>query len=336
MQPRPGAPRRFRRSHGSRSSVRPDSRRAPRRASVNGSCRTQQITGAGPSILPSRTAPARSATAGLTVAIAAARRRVTLRGCERSARRRERRDQDRARRRPRRGAQRPAHAARLRGRLRGRGRGRRRRLGPALRARPSPGRAGARPEHARRTRASRRSPSCARSLPETADRRADDAGRPGVRARGDAGRGARLRAEGGRRRRARRGRARAPPTGRTYLNPQLGARLAAEPERDGPRSELSEREIEVLRLIALGHTNSEIARAALPQRADGRVAPRAHPAEARALDARRAGPVRARQQAARSLSDRSVSITDRSVGYLPMPARPLLRSLRFTARRGGR
>ena len=47
--------------------------------------------------------------------------------------------------------------------------------------------------------------------------------------------------------------------GRTYLHPQLGARLAAEPERDGPRSELSDREIEVLRLIALGHTNSEIA-----------------------------------------------------------------------------
>ena len=47
--------------------------------------------------------------------------------------------------------------------------------------------------------------------------------------------------------------------GRTYLHPQLGARLAAEPERNGPRSDLSEREIEVLRLIALGHTNSEIA-----------------------------------------------------------------------------
>jgi two-component system, NarL family, response regulator NreC len=47
--------------------------------------------------------------------------------------------------------------------------------------------------------------------------------------------------------------------GRTYLHPQLGARLAAEPERHGPRSDLSDREIEVLRLIALGHTNSEIA-----------------------------------------------------------------------------
>ena len=46
---------------------------------------------------------------------------------------------------------------------------------------------------------------------------------------------------------------------RTYLHPQLGARLAAEPESAGPRSELSDREVEVLRLIALGHTNSEIA-----------------------------------------------------------------------------
>ena len=45
--------------------------------------------------------------------------------------------------------------------------------------------------------------------------------------------------------------------GETYLQPALGARLAAEPpEGEG---ELSEREIEVLRLIALGHTNAEIA-----------------------------------------------------------------------------
>jgi two-component system response regulator NreC len=48
--------------------------------------------------------------------------------------------------------------------------------------------------------------------------------------------------------------------GRTYLNPELGARLAAEPATpDGPPDDLSTREIEVLRLIALGHTNSEIA-----------------------------------------------------------------------------
>ena len=48
--------------------------------------------------------------------------------------------------------------------------------------------------------------------------------------------------------------------GETYLNPQLGARIAAEPlQPPGPPDDLSEREVEVLRLIALGHTNSEIA-----------------------------------------------------------------------------
>jgi two-component system response regulator NreC len=48
--------------------------------------------------------------------------------------------------------------------------------------------------------------------------------------------------------------------GRTYLNPELGARLAAEgPGAAGPPDDLSVRELEVLRLIALGHTNSEIA-----------------------------------------------------------------------------
>lgn len=46
--------------------------------------------------------------------------------------------------------------------------------------------------------------------------------------------------------------------GMTYLNPQLGARLAAEPANARP-GDLSERELEVLRLIALGHTNPEIA-----------------------------------------------------------------------------
>jgi two-component system, NarL family, response regulator NreC len=44
-----------------------------------------------------------------------------------------------------------------------------------------------------------------------------------------------------------------------YLHPRLGARLATEPEQDGPPDDLSEREAEVLRLIALGHTNAEIA-----------------------------------------------------------------------------
>jgi two-component system response regulator NreC len=49
-------------------------------------------------------------------------------------------------------------------------------------------------------------------------------------------------------------------SGDTYLNPRLGARMAAAPaEPSGPPDDLSEREVEVLRLIALGHTNSEIA-----------------------------------------------------------------------------
>jgi two-component system, NarL family, response regulator NreC len=45
--------------------------------------------------------------------------------------------------------------------------------------------------------------------------------------------------------------------GDTYLNPRLGARVAAEPPPGLPDG-LSEREVEVLRMIALGHTNAEI------------------------------------------------------------------------------
>jgi two-component system response regulator NreC len=49
--------------------------------------------------------------------------------------------------------------------------------------------------------------------------------------------------------------------GRTYLNPELGARLASAPPADEERPDnLSPRELEVLRLIALGYTNGEIAR----------------------------------------------------------------------------
>jgi two-component system, NarL family, response regulator NreC len=53
---------------------------------------------------------------------------------------------------------------------------------------------------------------------------------------------------------------RAAAGGGTWLNPELGARMAATPVGPvGPLAEMSEREIEVLRLIALGHTNNEIA-----------------------------------------------------------------------------
>jgi two-component system, NarL family, response regulator NreC len=44
-----------------------------------------------------------------------------------------------------------------------------------------------------------------------------------------------------------------------YLHPRMGARLATEPEANGPPDDLTEREAEVLTLIALGHTNAEIA-----------------------------------------------------------------------------
>lgn len=46
--------------------------------------------------------------------------------------------------------------------------------------------------------------------------------------------------------------------GESYLTPRLGARIASEPP-PGPPDDLSDRELDVLRLIALGHTNSEIA-----------------------------------------------------------------------------
>ena len=46
--------------------------------------------------------------------------------------------------------------------------------------------------------------------------------------------------------------------GDSYLNPRLGAKVAAAPP-PGPPDGLSEREVEVLRMIALGHTNAEIA-----------------------------------------------------------------------------
>jgi two-component system response regulator NreC len=47
--------------------------------------------------------------------------------------------------------------------------------------------------------------------------------------------------------------------GDIYLNPRLGAKIAAAPPQPaGPPDDLTEREVDVLRLIALGHTNIEI------------------------------------------------------------------------------
>jgi two-component system response regulator NreC len=51
---------------------------------------------------------------------------------------------------------------------------------------------------------------------------------------------------------------RAAAAGESYLNPRLGAKVAAEPP-PGPPDGLSEREVEVLRMIAFGHTNAQIA-----------------------------------------------------------------------------
>ena len=47
--------------------------------------------------------------------------------------------------------------------------------------------------------------------------------------------------------------------GKTYLNPRVGAMIAAQPEGSETDGELTSREQEILRLLALGHTNGEIA-----------------------------------------------------------------------------
>lgn len=44
--------------------------------------------------------------------------------------------------------------------------------------------------------------------------------------------------------------------GESFINPQLGVRLVVEPS--GPPDGLTEEEVEILRLVALGHTNAEI------------------------------------------------------------------------------
>ncbi len=51
---------------------------------------------------------------------------------------------------------------------------------------------------------------------------------------------------------------RAAVAGERYLNPRLGAKVAAEPP-PGPPDGLSPRELEILRMIALGHTNAQVA-----------------------------------------------------------------------------
>ena len=91
--------------------------------------------------------------------------------------------------------------------------------------------------------------------------------------------------------------------GGTYLNPRLGARIAAAPpEPAGPPDDLTEREVEVLRLIALGHTNSEIA-GQLYLSVRTVESHRAHiQQKIRARQPRRARALRARPRADRPLS----------------------------------
>jgi two-component system, NarL family, response regulator NreC len=55
------------------------------------------------------------------------------------------------------------------------------------------------------------------------------------------------------------GAVRAVVRGETYINPDLGARIAAEPPHEGPPDALTPREVEVLGLLALGYMNPEIA-----------------------------------------------------------------------------
>jgi two-component system, NarL family, response regulator NreC len=52
---------------------------------------------------------------------------------------------------------------------------------------------------------------------------------------------------------------RAAAAGETYLNPKVGAQLAAAPAEAAPPDGLTDRELEILRMIGLGHTNTEIA-----------------------------------------------------------------------------
>ena len=86
--------------------------------------------------------------------------------------------------------------------------------------------------------------------------------------------------------------------GRTYLNPELGARLAAESSAAArPRDGLTGREVEVLRLIALGHTNGEIA-SSLHRSVGTVTSHRAHIRRRRAADSRRACRLRARARSA--------------------------------------
>ncbi len=78
-----------------------------------------------------------------------------------------------------------------------------------------------------------------------------------------------------------------------FVSPRVAARLDAL-HRALTDHKLTQREVEVLRLIAFGHTSVEIARKLQPLAAHDRDSSRPHPQEARARDPRRTGALRAK------------------------------------------
>ncbi len=69
--------------------------------------------------------------------------------------------------------------------------------------------------------------------------------------------------------------------GECVLDPTIVSRLVGKPRDESPLAELTERELEVLSLMAEGHSNDGISQKALPQPEDRRDARASHPREAR-------------------------------------------------------
>ena len=102
---------------------------------------------------------------------------------------------------------------------------------------------------------------------------------------------------------------RAAARGEEYISPRVATRLAAL-HRTLTEDKLTPREVEVLRLIALGYTSTEIARKLQlsPRTVETH---RAHIFTSRLLDARRARPLRATTRRAQSLTGTAVRVPDR-------------------------